>query len=254
MAIQLSDVEIKEYGVIKLRSPVLIEGLPDVGLVGVITTSFLVEKIDLELYGHVETSLLPPVMVLHNSRLLHPVRLYASRDGGLVVLTSEIALPPNAYHPLIRALVDWMLRVRVSRVISVNGYPVPNRLDLVKPEVFGVANSTEALEYLKKYNISIMEEGFVAGFYALLLRESQRYGVPGVALLSQSFARYPDPGAAASVVEKLSEMLGKKIDVRPLLEKADELKLSLRDLMKQTEEAIRQSSKVLEGHLPAMYR
>jgi uncharacterized protein len=117
-----------------------------------------------------------------------------------------------------------------------------------------VANSLEALEYLKKYDIQVIEEGFIAGFYALLLRESQKYGIPAIALLGQSFARYPDPGAAASIVEKLSEMLGIKIDVQPLLEKADELKLSLRDLMKQTEAAIRQSSKVLEGHLPAMYR
>lgn len=250
----MSEVYIKEYGKIELRNPVFIEGLPDVGLVGVISSAFLVDQLKLRPYGHVESDLLPPVMVLHNAELMHPVRLYASEDGGFVVLTSEIAVPPALQMPLAYAIVDWAIRNRVSRTISMNGYPVPNRLDIEKPAIYGVGNSGSALEYLKKYGVEIIEEGFIAGFYALLLREAAKYRIDGIALLGQSFPKYPDPGAAAGVVSKLSEMLGVKVDVKPLLDKGDEIKLSMKDLMKQTEESMGQSHKALEEYLPAMYR
>lgn len=250
----MDGITIKEYGNISLDNPVFVEGLPDVGLVGVITTSSLIDQLNMELYGHIESDLLPAIMVLHRAELLHPVRLYASGDGRIVLLTSEIALMPTSYYPLAYSLIDWAIRNKVSKVISVNGYPVPNRLDIKKPQVFGVGNGKDAVEFLRKHGVEVIEEGFIAGFYALLLRESKKYRIPGLALLGQSFPKYPDPGAAASVIDKLAEMLGIDIDVKPLLEKEDEIKLGLRDLMKQTEGAMRQSHKVIEEHLPAMYR
>ncbi|MGC8556021.1 MAG: proteasome assembly chaperone family protein [Conexivisphaera sp.] len=250
----MSEVYIREYGRPELRNPTLVEGLPDVGLVGVISSAFLIDQLKLRPYGHVESELLPPVMVLHGAELMHPVRLYASEDGSLVVLTSEIALPVNLLAPLAYAVVDWAIRNRISRIISLNGYPVPNRLEIEKPQVYGVGNGKDAVEYLRKYGVEIVEEGFIAGFYAMLLREAARYRIDGMALLGQSFPRYPDPGASASVVLKLAEMLELKVDVKPLLEKADEIKLSMRDLMKQTEESMSQSHKALEEYLPAMYR
>ncbi|MFP3229283.1 MAG: PAC2 family protein [Nitrososphaeria archaeon] len=250
----MSEVSVVERGGFELRSPVLIEGLPDVGLVGVISSAFLVDQLKLKIYGHLESELLPPVMVLHGAELMHPVRLYASDDGSLVVLTSEIALPPSMLAPTAYSLVDWAVRNRVSRVFSLNGYPVPNRLEIEKPAVYGVGNGSSAVEYLRKHGVDVIEEGFLAGFYAMLLRETAKYRIEGVALLGQSFPRYPDPGAAASVLEKLSAMLGLNLDVRPLLEKADEIKLSMRDLMKQTEESMSGSHKALEEYLPAMYR
>lgn len=254
ISLRLSEVYIKEYGGVELKGPTLIEGLPDVGLVGVISSAFLVDQLKLIPYGHVESELLPPVMVLHNAELMHPLRLYADKEGSIVVLTSEIALPPTMLMPLAYAVVDWAVRNRVNRVISLNGYPVPNRLDLEKPAVYGVGNGKDAVEYLRKYGVEVIEEGFVAGFYAMLLRETARYRVDAMALLGQCFPKYPDPGAAASVVSKLSEMLGIKVDVKPLLEKADEIKLSMKDLMRQTEESMSGSHKVLEEYLPAMYR
>ena len=247
-------IVIKEYGNVNLDNPVFVEGLPDVGLVGVITTSSLIDQLNMDLYGYIESDLLPPIMVLHKAELLHPIRLYASGDGRIVLLTSEIALMPTSYYPLAYSLVDWAIRNKVSRMISVNGYPVPNRLDIKKPQVFGVGNDRDSVEFLRRYGVDVIEEGFVAGFYALLLRESRKYRIPGIALLGQCFPKYPDPGAAASVIDKLAEMLGVEVDVKPLLEKEDEIKLGLRDLMKQTESAMRQSHKVIEEHLPAMYR
>ncbi len=246
-------VSIVEYGKVELNNPVLIEGLPDVGLVGVISSAFLVDQLKLVPYGHVESELIPPVMVLHNAELMNPIRLYANKEGSLVILTSEIALPPPMIVPLAYSVVDWAVRRRVSRIISLNGYPVPNRLDIEKPAVYGVGNGSAAVEFLRSHGVEVIEEGFIAGFYAMLLREAARYRIDGIALLGQCFPKYPDPGAAASVLEKLSAMLGITLDVKPLLEKEDEIKLSMKDLMRQTEEMGR-SHKVLEEYLPAMYR
>ncbi len=58
------------------RPVVAIEGLPDVGLVGTIATTFLVEKKGFEEIAYLESDLFPPVMVVHEGRLKNPFRIY----------------------------------------------------------------------------------------------------------------------------------------------------------------------------------
>ena len=43
----------------------MIIGLPDVGLVGLIATSYLISELNLEEIAYMDSDLLPPVVVLH---------------------------------------------------------------------------------------------------------------------------------------------------------------------------------------------
>lgn len=99
-----------------------------------------------------------------------------------------------------------------------------------------------------------MEEGFVAGIYALLLEECTERKIPAVALLAQAFLSYPDPGAAASALLTLGKILKVKFNVQPLHEKGDEIRLKARDLMKQAQGVISGMQKGSEQEIPLMYR
>ena len=60
---------------VKFNEPVAIEGFPDVGLAGAIASMHLIESLGLEEIAYIETPLLPPIMVVHNGELLHPIRV-----------------------------------------------------------------------------------------------------------------------------------------------------------------------------------
>ncbi len=248
----LTFVEIVEKEKIEAKGLVALEGMPDVGLVGVIATSYLVDALKMREVAYIKTDLMPPIRVLHEGKLKNPIRIYSNEK--FIILTSELAIPPDLIYPLAKKVVEWFRDKGISMIISINGYPYKDRLEIEVPKVFGVANMESMKEFLKRQNIEVIEEGFIAGFYAVLLDEASHIGVPGVALLAQAFPRYPDPGAAASVIRVLSKILEFDVDVKPLLEKADEIRVKVRDLMKQTHAMMAGMKKGVEQQIPAMYR
>ncbi|OYT61671.1 MAG: hypothetical protein B6U69_03150, partial [Thermofilum sp. ex4484_15] len=142
----------------------------------------------------------------------------------------------------------------ISHIISLGGLPTPKRMEINKPEVGGLGVLKEDREFLRSRGIKVISDGFLAGIYALIAKESFRRGQSCIVLLAESHLNYPDPGAAASILEALSKLFGISVDVKPLLEKAEELRLKLRELMKRTTEALRVSGKDYEYTPPLMYR
>ncbi|MHC1567306.1 MAG: proteasome assembly chaperone family protein [Candidatus Syntropharchaeia archaeon] len=246
-----NEIAIVEKKGIKIKNPVIVEGLPDVGLVGAIAASHLVIQLELDQIGYIESGLFPPAMVIHKGELQHPVRIYG--DENLIVLVSEIPMPVDAIYPLAESLTEWSHEKNPEMIISLNGLPVPNRMDIDEPSVFGVGNNEEAKKKLEEKNIEFLEEGFISGIYALVLRECSKKGIAAISLLSQCFPLYPDPGAAASALLSLDKFLNRNIDVKMLLDQAEEIKIKARDLMKQTAMSMPGMQKGMEQEIPIMY-
>jgi len=244
-----NEVRIIETGPIgKVRYCLI--GLPDVGLVGIIAVNFIIRKLEMEEVGYLESDTFPPVVVIHGSQPKAISRLYRKED--LIALTSEVPFDPKVLPPLARSIVDWVKR-RGGTILSASGIAVPNRLEIDVPKVYGVGTSDGLRGLLTKSGIQLLEEGFLVGPNAMILKESMREGVPNAVLLAQSHLRYPDPGAAASLVEGLNRMLSLEIDVQELLEQAEEIRVRTRELMQGTQRAMQRMEKVREQELPAMY-
>lgn len=242
---------VEEEGVVH-KNPIVIAGLPDVGLVGTIAASYIVDKMGYKEIGYVESDLFPPVMVIHEGELKYPFGIYG--NGSVIVLLSEVVVPPNAIYPLTRALTAWIKEIGAKLVIPITGLPVENRVDISKPEVFAVGNSEAAVKELREKQMELLEEGFIAGTYAIMLRECRKRDLNAISLLAQCFPVYPDPGAAASAIESLEMFLKLGIDVGELLEKGEEIKLKARDLMRQINLSAPEMQKGVEQDMPIMYR
>lgn len=249
-------VRIVEEEGIEYNNPIVIEGLPDVGLVGTIAASFIVEKLNYKEIGHIESDLFPPVMVIHDGKLKNPFRLYSAEDGSVVVVLSEVAVPPKAVYPITTALADWFHKIDAKQpVISLKGLPMKNRMDIDKPEVFAIGNNEAAVADLKAKQLELLEEGFIAGTYAMMLRECSKRQISAISLLAQCYPVYPDPGAAASAIETLKKFVASlAIDFGELLANAEEIKLKARDLMQQTALSASEMQKGMEQDMPIMYR
>lgn len=233
------------------KNPVLIVGLPDAGLVGAISSSFLVRALELEEVAFLDSPGLPPIVVFHNSEPTAPVRIHAK--DATAVLLSEIAIPPGLFRYIAERVVELAREIEATRLIMLGGIPVPNRMDVEKPKVYGSGSLDSEREYLRKNGIELFKEGFVAGVYASILKESIKRKFPAIILLAESHLNYPDPGAAASAIETLSKLLGFEVDVGPLLKQEEEIRLKLRELMKRTVDSMKAAGKEYEFSIPLMY-
>ena len=226
----------------------MLYGLPDVGLVGLIATSYLISELNLEEIAYMDSDLLPPVVVLHEGLPHAPLRIYGNKN--FIAVISELAIPAPALHTVMRTLVHWGQTKKVEMMVSMGGIPIENRQAITEPKVYGAASSKELLGMLSKKGLSILKEGYMVGPQALTMRYCAEKKISAIGLLAQSFYNYPDPEAAATVLKELSKITEIKIDVSKLLEKGEEIRLKARDIMKRTQQEMTRMKKSQEYDLP----
>jgi len=227
---------------------IVIQGLPDVGLVGLIATAHIVSQLNLQEIAYVHSNLLPPIVVLHNGLPHSPLRIFANKD--LIAVISEMPIAADAVQPTIQELVNWVESKKAKITISIGGIPVPDRQDIKDLKVFGAASNVSVLKTLQEKGVNILKEGYMVGPQALVMHYCAEKNIPAIALLAQSFHNYPDPEAAAAAIKELTNITGKKIDVSQLLEKGEEIRLKARDIMKRTQHEMTRMKKSREYDLP----
>lgn len=239
-------VETNRTGEIKY----VLVALPDTGLVGTIALGHAIQSKKMREVGYVTPRALPPMLVIHNGEPKSPVRIYA--DGDFAALISEAPLPLETYNELAYHVAKWATEKKIQLLISLTGIGVQNRVEITKPQVFSVGSTAEVRGLLKSRGLLPLDEGFVVGPQAVLLDECIEKTVPIAILLAQSHTQFPDPAAAVAMLEQLNQAFGFNIEIKELVQEAEEFRIRLRELMNRTQQTMR-GIKSQEGELPALY-
>ncbi len=238
---------------LELRKPsFLILGLPDAGLVGAISTSHMVRVLEMEEYGGIESyRYFPPVTVIHKGKPHPPIRLFYK--DNIAALVPEIAIPPSAIYPLALAIIDYAQKRGIDYIISISGAPVPNRMNLEKPRLYWLASNDRVAKLVEGMKIDEFKEGLIVGPYAIIFKEAVKRRVNNLLFLAETYMEFPDPEAAAIVLETISKLIGVEIDVKKLLEEAEVIKIKTRELMKSTTQSLAKMGKGYEYQMPLLY-
>ncbi len=232
------------------KGAVLINGLPDVGLVGLLAASHIISILKLQEVGAIESDLLPPMIVLHGGLPKAPVRIFAG--NSLVIIISETVIPVPLIRPLATSVVDWARSKGAKLMLSLGGMAVANRQDIDVPKVFAALSGKE-LESRLRGAAEVLEEGYIVGVYGLILRKCAQASVPAITLLTQSYYNYPDPVAAATALTAVNKILDLNVDVSDLLKRGEEIRLRSKDMMHRTHEEMLRMDKSHEYDLPPLY-
>ena len=235
-------VQIIEYGDSKLSKPVIIVGIPEAGLVGSIATSYLASVLKLPEIGYVESELEVPVIVVEKSVPKYPFRIYGK--DSLVLFACDIPLTPKLATEFSFTLVEWAIAKNSRLMIGVSGLPSSDRLEQEQelPDVFYAATAQKEVYSSVIGAAQPLEEGVIVGTYSLILKRCMAMRQPNITFFAESHLDFPDPGAAAAVINILRMLLGLDIDIKPLLQESEQIRLKSRDLMKRTQQSMKQMS------------
>lgn len=223
-------------------------GFPDVGLVGVIAAEHLISELELTEIAYLDSRLLPPLIVLHEGLPHSPIRIFG--NSKIMLAASETPIPADIMYQITYALIDWGKSKNVKLMISLSGLPVQDRQDLKELKVLAAASNQNVLKMAQDKGIETLLEGYMVGPQAIILQRCARMDLPALTLMAQCFFNYPDPEAAAEVLNGLAKVTGIKVDVAKLLEKGEEIRLKARDVMQRTQQEMSKMKKTQELDLP----
>lgn len=275
----MSDIRIYELKKTNLRGATVIDGFPSIGLVSSIVANYLVNALELEQIGIMDSNFFPSISLIRNAQPLNTVRIYASeRVRGsdeedvdqIVVFISEFQPPPNLIKPIAAAILDWIQEQRCHALISPEGLvierpeeDIPEEEGEEPPEedndieskiknleLFGVGSTPNARKLLDDNDISPFIEGVITGVAGVLLNEGKRRDFDVISLLAEAHSNYPDARAAARIIEVLDRLvLNIHIDSKPLYKEAEAIEMQIRSIRSQAK-----TSKVMKAPpSPRMY-
>lgn len=243
----MSEIKVIEKAQIPIGA-VMLFGFPDVGLVGVIAASHLIEELGLAEIAYLDSRLMPPLIVLHEGLPHSSIRVFG--NDKIMLAVSETPISAEIIYQVMDTLIEWGRSKKVKLMVSLSGMPIEDRQDAKELKVFAAASSPETLKTVKDKGIEALMEGYMVGPQAIMLMRASQIGIPAITLMAQCFLNYPDPESAAEVLKSLATMTGIKVDIAKLLEKGEEIRLKARDVMQRTQQEMTKMKKSQEYDLP----
>jgi uncharacterized protein len=228
---------------ISLDEPVLVEGLPGVGLVGKLAADHLVETFDMEYYAACYCEGLPRVAVYdsEDSHARPPVRLYADAERDLVVLQSDVPVSPADASEFAGCVTGWLTQ-QDALPIYLSGIPVEEKTGV--GELYGLATGAAGGLLDEHGIVPPPQGGVVQGPTGALVHEAERTDLDSLALVTESMPNFPDPEAAKVILEHgIAPVAGIEVDTDRLVEHADEIQEARERMAQQMQEAGEESSR-----------
>ncbi len=210
-----------------IEDAIVLEGSPGAGLIGNIVGWLLVDKLNMREIGYIESKYFPPLAVLYKGVALHPFGIYEGE--GLVLFLSDFIVPQNVVFDMTNVIVEWMDKNNSKELITFNSAIVREK----KNPAAAVANSTESLDKLKEKDIPVLQVGNLNGISGTLLTQTAIKNIPGSCILAETLTQYPDPRAAAEVVQGLNKLIGTNIDYDSLIQEAEDIESRLKKLAEE---------------------
>ncbi len=212
------------------KNPTIIEGFPGFGLIGTITTEFLIEHLHAQLIGRVRLEEIPPLIAIHQGKPIEPVGIYYDKRYNLIILHA-LSATNNLEWDLSDVIIRLAKDLKAKEIISLEG--VGSQFELKESRVFYMTNFDKNAK-VKKIGLDMLQEGIIVGVTGALLLSQE---VPVTCIFAETHSALPDSRAAAKIIEALDKYLGLKVNYQPLLEKAQKFEAKIRDVMTKTQEA-----------------
>jgi uncharacterized protein len=221
--------------------PRIIVGFPGFGLVGTIATKFLLEHLDVERIGSIESDKLLPLAAIHKSKLIGPIDVFFNKKYNLVIVQTLSEITGSEWK-ISEMLQDLAENLKAKEIIILEGVPTTK-----KKKDYGLFYYSKNKAF-EKFGVKPIQEAVMMGGTATILLRCK--SIPVSALLSEGHSNMPDSEAAARIIKILDSYIGMKIDYKPLLKAAKKFETMLKGMMSKMKE--QQLSQ--QGQRPPAYK
>ncbi|MDO8339852.1 MAG: proteasome assembly chaperone family protein [Candidatus Burarchaeum sp.] len=231
----------KEKGALKLRNPVLIVGLPGIGLVGKLATEHMIREFKAEKVAELYSPHFPHQVLMTRKGTIRMLknRFYVLRHpkkgSDMLLLVGDVqAVTSEAQYEVCGKMLDFFDSIGGKIIYTLGGYGTGKMVD--KPRVFGSATHKDLVEQLKKQGLVFgVATGSIVGAAGMLLGLGRLRGMRGACLMGETHGGYVDAKCAQSVLKVLGTLLNIEINLTKLEDRAKESEKFMRKMEKEVE-------------------
>ncbi len=243
---EMDDIVVKILEKPELKEPILIEGLPGIGLVGKLAGDHMLDELKGKKFVEIYSVFLPPQVNIQydNTVKLVNMELYywKNRKKDLILLLGDFqGITPDSQYKLADVVLDIAEEFNVKRIFTLGG--LGTGAITKEPKVYGAATNKKLVNELMKHGVVFRGSGAIFGASGLLLGLGMQRGIEAACLMGETHGQIIDAKSAEAVLRILTKILGIDIDMTKLAEKA-----------KETEEQMARVSKMIEDQKKAFER
>ena len=227
----------------RLKSPILIEGLPGIGNVGKVAVDFMIEELDAKKLYSFNSHTFPHSVFINEDNLveLPSIELYYKKLGtngpDLLFLTGDVQpVDEESTYEFSEKLLDMLENFKGKEIITLGGIGLP---DVPKsPKLYCTANSKKIM---KKYKDKSVDDklygvvGPIVGVSGLLVGLARKRRIQAISLLAETYGHpvYLGVKGAQEILKLLKKKLNLKVNIKRFEKEICELE---EDIVKRTEE------------------
>ncbi|MDR0797116.1 MAG: PAC2 family protein [Nitrososphaerota archaeon] len=218
----MKETYIKELHQIQPNNPVLIEGLPGLGLVGKIAMRYLIKQLSAKKIAYLYSPHFPYFVLVNkkgNVRLLRGAFYYwknPKEDSNDLILFSGDSQSQTieGQYEIAARMLDYAEKNHVHTIATIGGY----RMEVKdNPKVFVAATSTAVINKTVTAGATLSTSGCpIVGTAGLILGLSKVKKIDAFCLLGETRGYLPDPLAAKKVLEILKNTFNFDVELNGL--------------------------------------
>ena len=233
----MKDTHIKQFSKIEPSNPVLIEGLPGLGLVGKIAIRYLIKKLEAKKFAYLYSPHFPYFVLVNkkgNVRLLRGTFYFCKNGKGqndLIFFTGDSQSQTiEGQYEIADRMLDFSQQYNVKTIVTIGGYRMEAK---DKPQVFVAATSQDLINEALQSGAAMSSYGSpIVGTAGLILGLARFRQINALCLLGETRGYLPDPLAAKSVLEVMKTMFNFEIDLSDLNEEISKAETMVNRLQK----------------------
>lgn len=203
------ELTLREYRDIDLASGTLLVSIPSEGFGNLLLTDHLLDRHRMDHAAALDGDALPPLAMVRNGRARFPLRVHADAASRVAVLRGEFNVPPLLVRPLVRAVLAWVRRKGIARVITLDAvHAEPVRAEpqdsglgaeepAEEPRLWYLAWREATRRVAAAAGLEEFGQGVLAGVPAVLVLEGRFMDVDVLSLLAE--VRTPVEGARSAL-------------------------------------------------------
>ncbi len=216
----MKETYLKQFAEIQPNNPILIEGLPGLGLVGKIALRYMVKQLKPKKVAYLYSPHFPYFVLVNkkgNVRLLRGVFYYYQNPNGndLILFTGDSQSQTiEGQYEIADQILAFSEKHNVKTIATIGGYRME---PTEKPKVFIAATSQEILDKALNAGAILSTAGSpIVGTAGLILGLAKFKKIGALCLLGETRGYLPDPLSAKSVLEVLKSTFNFELDLKGL--------------------------------------